>query len=380
MASIVEAYQLATAHHRAGRLREAEGIYRQILAAQPNHAEAMHHLGLIAHAAGASDAAVGLVGRSIELAPGAGYFYRNFGEVLRGAGQHEKALEAYRNSIQLTGEDGSVRQGMGRCLEEMDRIEQAIGEYKRAIELRPELAMAHFNLGVAVEKLGRFRESLGQFEKAIALRHDYSLARMARATGLLRLGEFAEGLREYEARWGLEWMKDRRPVAGKAVWDGAELGGKTILVRGEQGMGDVIHAARYLKLVAERGGRVIAEVHGPLVRLMQRVEGVNGVVAIGQELPEFDVQAAMMSLQGILGMSMETIEGEVPYVAVDQPAREEGKLRVGLCWSGSTNPLARHRAVPGEMMRKLGDVSGIEFWSLQKERARELPMAMIDPM
>src|SRR5436853_7458930 len=105
----------------------------------------------------------------------------------------------------------------------MDQIEQAIGEYQRAIELRPDLAMAHFNLGVAVEKLGRFRQSIGHFERAISLRPDYALARMARASGLLRLGQFEEGWIEYEARWGLRWMKDRRPVAAKAIWDGSEL-------------------------------------------------------------------------------------------------------------------------------------------------------------
>jgi Flp pilus assembly protein TadD len=380
MATIAEAYQLATAHHRAGQLREAERIYRQILAAQPNHAEAMHHLGLLAHAAGASDAAVEMVGRSIQIAPGVGYFYRNFGEVLRGAGEFEKALEAYRKSIQLSGEDGSIRQGIGRCLEEMDRVQEAIGEYQRAIELRPDLAMAHFNLGVAVEKLGRFREAIGHFEKAIALRPDYALARTARATGLLRLGEFEEGLKEYEARWGLEWMKDRRPVAGKAVWDGSELDGKTILVRGEQGMGDVIHAARYLKVVAQRGGRVLVEVHGPLVRLMRSVEGVSEAVAIGQALPEFDVQVGMMSLPGILGTRMEAIGAEIPYVRTNEAAREEGQLRVGVCWAGSANPLARHRAVPAELIGKLVEVNGVEFWSLQKERAGALPMAMIDPM
>jgi hypothetical protein len=379
MATIAEAYQLATAHHRAGRLREAEGIYRQILAAQPNHAEAMHHLGLIAHAAGASVAAVELVGKSISLAPGVGYFYRNFGEVLRGARQFEKALEAYRKSIELSGEDASVRQGMGRCLEEMDRVEEAIGEYRRAIDLLPGLAMAHFNLGVAVEKLGQLRESIVHFEKAIALLPHYALARMARATGLLRLAEFEEGFREYEARWGLEWMKDRRPVEGKWIWKGSELDRKTILVRGEQGMGDVIHAARYLKLVAERGGRVVVEVHGPLARLMEKVQGVSEVVAIGQALPQFDVQVAMMSLPGIFQTRMETIPAEVPYVKVAETARG-GELRVGLCWAGSANPLARHRAVPLEMIAKLAEVKGVEFWSLQKERAGELPMAMKDPM
>src|SRR5439155_18080033 len=126
---------------------------------------------------------------------------------------------------------------------------------------------------VAVEKLGDFSGAIAHFERAIALRPDYAVARMARAAGVLRLGNFVEGWKEYESRWGLDWMKARQPAAGKPMWDGSELNGKTILVRAEQGMGDVIHAARYFSLVAQRGGKVIAEVHEPLVRLMERVEG-----------------------------------------------------------------------------------------------------------
>jgi hypothetical protein len=269
---------------------------------------------------------------------------------------------------------------MARCLEEMDRLQDAIGEYRRAIELRPDLAMAHFNLGVAVEKVGQFREAIDYFEKAIALKPDYALARTARATGLLRVGEFEEGWKEYEARWRLEGMKGGRPVAGKPIWDGSELAEKTILVRGEQGMGDVIHAARYFKLVAQRGGRVLVEMHEPLLRLMQSVKGVSGVVAIGRELPEFDVQVAMMSLPGIFRTRMETIPREGAYVRVNEAAREEVTLRVGICWAGSASPMARHRAMPAEMMRKLGEVKGVAFYSLQKERTGELPMAMIDPV
>ena len=97
-------------------------------------------------------------------------------------------------------------------------------------------------------------------------------------------------------------------------------------------------------------------------------------------MPEFDVQVAMMSLPWMLGTRMETIPGEVPYVRVNEMTSEGGKMRVGVCWAGSANPMARHRGMAGEMIRKLEEVEDVEFWSLQKERVGQLPMAMVDPM
>ena len=67
MATISEALALAIQHHQAGRLQAAEQIYRQILALEPNHAEALHLLGLIAHQVGKHEVAVACIGRAIEL-------------------------------------------------------------------------------------------------------------------------------------------------------------------------------------------------------------------------------------------------------------------------------------------------------------------------
>ena len=67
MATISEALAIAIQHHQAGRLQAAEQIYRQILQAEPNHADAIHLLGVIAHQVGKHEVAVEYIGRAIGL-------------------------------------------------------------------------------------------------------------------------------------------------------------------------------------------------------------------------------------------------------------------------------------------------------------------------
>src|SRR4051794_15479562 len=90
----------------AGQLAEAEQIYRQVLAQQPNNPFAMHYLGLIAHQIGRYDVAVDLIGRSIALHPAApSFFYNNIGEALRMIGRNDDAVRAYQKAIELEPDD-----------------------------------------------------------------------------------------------------------------------------------------------------------------------------------------------------------------------------------------------------------------------------------
>ncbi len=66
--SVQQAFDLAVQHHRGGRPGEAEDLCRQVLAQQPNHADALRLLGVIANQAGQHDAAVDLIGRAVALA------------------------------------------------------------------------------------------------------------------------------------------------------------------------------------------------------------------------------------------------------------------------------------------------------------------------
>ena len=67
--TIQQAFDLAVQHHQAGRFAQAEALYRQILAHQPNHADGLHLLGVIAAQNGRHDAAVDLFRKAIAITP-----------------------------------------------------------------------------------------------------------------------------------------------------------------------------------------------------------------------------------------------------------------------------------------------------------------------
>src|SRR4051794_11927710 len=89
------AFQTALQHHRMGRLAEAEAIYRQILSLNPDHADALHFLGVIALQAGRWEPAIDLFRRSIAVKPSHGGYHVHLGEALRMAGRIAEAAEAF---------------------------------------------------------------------------------------------------------------------------------------------------------------------------------------------------------------------------------------------------------------------------------------------
>jgi protein O-GlcNAc transferase len=101
MSSIPEAFQIAQAHHLAGRLPEAEAIYQQILGAEPQHAQALHCLGVIAHQNGKNDVALGLIQQAVALDPHDPTFRNNLGEAFRLSGRFAEAIPQYEKAIAL---------------------------------------------------------------------------------------------------------------------------------------------------------------------------------------------------------------------------------------------------------------------------------------
>ena len=369
-------FQEAVRLHGAGRLREAEGLYRQILQREPNNAEAMHHLGLVGHQVGQHAAALDMMRRSIALQPNVSFFHKNVGAVLQAMGQFRDAAEAYERGIRLAPNDASGHHALGVVLEKLHEYERAKEAYGRAIQLDPRHAPSYFNLGVIAEYHGEYEASLRMLEKAIELKPDYALARTSRATGLLRLGRFENGWREYEWRWRLPQFKADLPDPSRPVWNGEALQGRTILLRCEQGLGDTIQFVRYAPMVKERGaGKVILLAQPPVADLMKRAVGVDEVVAQGEPTPAYDVQVPLLSLPRVFDTKMTTIPAAVPYVTAEpervaawrEKLTSDTGMKVGLVWSSNPgHPLARFRTTTLSTFAPLAAVDGVTFYSLQK--------------
>jgi tetratricopeptide (TPR) repeat protein len=171
--SIQQAFDLAVRHHKAGQLQEAEKLYRQILAQQPQHMEALHLLGVIAHQAGHVDSAVDLIRRAISLNPNIPQAHNDLGNALKDKGQLDDAIAAYRQAIALNPGFAEAQTNLGNALKDKGQLDEAISVYRQAIALRPKYAGAYGNLGVALKIKGEVDEAIASYQRAITLRPNY---------------------------------------------------------------------------------------------------------------------------------------------------------------------------------------------------------------
>jgi tetratricopeptide (TPR) repeat protein len=171
--TIQQAFDLALQHHQAGRLRQAEQLYRQILARKPEHADAMHLLGALAHQVGRNDVAVGLIHRAIALNPNNAKAHNNLGNVLKDKGQLDEAIAAFRQAIALNPNLPEAHNNLGSVLKDKGQLDEAIAACRQAIALKPNYPEAHNNLGVALKDKGQLDDAIAAYRQAIALNPNF---------------------------------------------------------------------------------------------------------------------------------------------------------------------------------------------------------------
>jgi tetratricopeptide (TPR) repeat protein len=188
----------AFALHKAGRLADAEKIYKQILAADPGHFDCLHLLGLILHQRRQFAAAVNHFDLALRREPNNILALNNRGLALKRLKRFEEALASYNRALVLRPDYAEALSNRGVTLHEMGRFQDAVASYDSALVLRPDYAEAHFNRGNALHELKRFEEALSSYDRALSLRPDFAEAVANRANPLHALKRFEEALVGYD--------------------------------------------------------------------------------------------------------------------------------------------------------------------------------------
>jgi tetratricopeptide (TPR) repeat protein len=360
-----------------------------------------------------------------------------FGHTLQMANRHGEAIAPYRRALALDPTTRLLRNNLACALlltggdpnEQLALLEDAVrdapGESEswinlanayrtkpdlpraleagaRAVQSAPDNPLAHNNYALTLREAQRWDEAVQAATTAHALAPDDPSMRSNLAMLELMRGNYARGWPLHEARWdGSTELGGRRPAMPAPIWHGQPLAGKTLLVWGEQGMGDVLQFCRYIPMLAKRvhdeGGRLVWNSFPQLGALLPRSLGshVDGYSAGGgiESLPPFDFEVPLLSLPWLLGTREDTVPGASPYLFADTAATEsrkkrlagESRFKVGLTWTGSLghqrNPFRR---VEWERYAAhFGAMQNVAFYSLQPgatadvaaARAAGLPMA-----
>jgi len=420
-----EMFNLAAQLHRDVRIDEAEKIYRQILAARPNHAIASINLGTLLHDARRFADAVLVYRRALALDGSAAQIWSNLGNTLFEMEEYDLSVEAcraalainpnlfsghnnlgnalklkndfaaasehYRRTIELSPEFPLAHSNLGTILHAQGRLEEAIACFRRAIELSPRYAEAFSNMATSLGDLGRNDEAMEAFATALAIRPDYATARWNRGLMLLRLGDMEHGWPEYDWRWKVQGLIKDRYQFSQPKWNGEDLAGRRILLHSEQGFGDAIQFVRYVPMVALRGGRIILNVQDELVRLLANFPGVEEISGWSQTPGRFDVHCHLLSLPGIFKTTVETIPAKDKYLSADpalvaiwkERLRGEPGRKIGIAWAGRPqHSNDRARSMKLAAFAPLAGAPNTRFFSLQKgetaAQAAERPFPIVD--
>ncbi|MDJ0947676.1 MAG: tetratricopeptide repeat protein [Alphaproteobacteria bacterium] len=231
--SISAALETAAAHHRAGRLAEAEAGYRQVLTVDPSQGDALHLLGVLALQSGDAEEAVRrlepVVGRypdvadfrtnlanalqacgrteeaaqhyrrTLELAPNHAAAHADYAKFLAGQSQWDLAESHYRKSLAINPQQIAVLNNLANLLLQTSRAEECLDTCAQALALKPDYPLALATKGLALQTTGQAEASIAPLRRALELKPDHAAARAGLASALAALSQFEESQIHYQA-------------------------------------------------------------------------------------------------------------------------------------------------------------------------------------
>lgn len=381
-----KAFEDAAAHHQAGRLAKAEKAYRKaITAAKPggDFFEAHVNLGVVLEAQGKLEGAEKSFARAIALNASVPEIHYALGTVLSDLGRAADAGASHQRALELNPVYVEALNGLAIAEEKQGNADDAILTFERALSLNPGFAEAQNNLGNLYHRQGRAGDAIAAFRRAIAINSDYAEAHRNLGQALLLGGNLAEGWAEYQWRWRCRDFPSEKRTFPHALWSGEALEGKTLLIWGEQGVGDEVHFAGIIPDLLDAGAKVVLECEQRLVPLFQRSFASATCVArktppdpATQEHIDFHIPS------GDLGRWLRPDMGAFPdrgaYLVADQ--NRVGKLKdqyrdgtkdrlIGIAWISKNPEIGADKSIALSDWRPLADMApdipAIRFIDLQ---------------
>ena len=391
-------YLLGIALERAGDFPSSIQAYEAALKLLPDHAEVANDLGRLAFRLGMTQQAESLFRHFLARFPDHPEGSNNLACAIRDQGRHGEAVEILRPAIVKTPDVAMLWNTMGTVVSDQGDFANAVVFFEEALRLDPTFPKARYNLGNAKLLQGDATGAIADCEAALGCvlaEDERQMMRLARSTILMALGRVGEGWDDYEARLHPQFNERTQFLFDEPRWEpGCELTGKTLLVVGEQGLGDEVLFANVLPDVIERlgsAGRLILAVEPRLVPIFRRafpsaevVEHatyiLGGKFARGAPRLENEKGVDLWTPMGSLLREFRRSGGRLsgPRRLHDRPIRPAvahwrealrqapAGPKVGLLWKSAVSKDARHRYFsPFETWAPVLAQKGVSFVNLQ---------------
>src|SRR5579871_503416 len=257
-------------------LEQAVLSFQYALKHDSKDVEAAERCGCALFQLGKAEEALAYLGLAEQLQPNSAEASHVRALALYSLKRFEDAAAAIQKAHTLDPSNPDINNNLGVFLQRLGREAEALPYFNRAISLRPNLLAAYTNKAHALGHLHRFDEAVAVYDALLAVDPGNADAGWSRSLVHLLTGNFEAGWAGREARWRASGLSVTRVTSPKPLWLGKDLvEGKTVLVHADEGLGDAIHFARYVPMLAARGARVILVVPDVLCSLLSKLPGVS---------------------------------------------------------------------------------------------------------
>jgi tetratricopeptide (TPR) repeat protein len=175
----------ALEHHQAGRRAEAERLYRQALAADPDEPTALYLYGLLNFESGQVEAALNQLGKVVALRPDHAQARFTLANVQHWRGRYEDAIAGYEAVIKLRADHLAAHVGLAKAQRDQGELDAAAAAARAALDIDPSSAEAHETLGSIFSGQGRGGAAVEAYRLAIRFQPDLASAQIGLALALL---------------------------------------------------------------------------------------------------------------------------------------------------------------------------------------------------
>ena len=369
---------------RAGRYEEAVQRFERCVDLRGDDADAHLNLGISCHRLGRREDAADSYALALAHRADFAEAWFNLGTLDLERGAYESAAATLERAVRLNPRHAIALSNLGYVqFRYLNRMQEGEEHLRRAVQAQPGYAPARLNLGMLLHERGLLDEALSAYQEALRRDPDLAEARLNRALVWLARGDFARGWPQYEARKGGSTHFTPRSFPFPE-WDGRPAPGRTVLVYGEQGLGDEIMFASCLPDVIARTGRCVIDCAPQLESLFRRSFPAAVVHGGRQDASDLawlndagpiDFQIAIGSLPRHFRTSRADFPDHAGYLEADGATVERWRERlrglgpgakIGLSWRGGTiHTRSRSRSIELAGLLPLLRTPGARFVSVQ---------------
>lgn len=375
----IDAYNnLGVALDENGETEEAVFYFKKTLEFDKSHIEALNNLGKALFDMAEFEQSIECYRKLLEIKPDYAEAHNNFGVVLNEIDYTDEAVKYFKKALEIKPDYLEVYLNLGKAFYNKGDVKESLKCYEKALEIKPDYAEAYNNLGTLLKENNEPEEAVKYYQKALEIKPAYADAMFGMSVMYLITGDFEKGWEYYEYRFQMSnKQRTKVPAFPMPKWNGSSLENKAIYVYYEQGLGDTLHFARYLPVLADMGAKVIFKPHAGLEELLRnsslKAEIINN--SNPDNIIKFDEHIPLLSIPRVLKANFDNIPAKTGYLKAN-PVKiayykekyfNNNFFKVGIFWQGrKQHKNDRNRSTLLKYFYKLSQLENIKIYSFQK--------------